>query len=80
LGNLDAAHLFEAFAKNHPNWEKQVAAGELGFIKLWLHEKVYQHGKRYSSHELLKEATGKEFSAEPYLHYLKKKYGAIYKL
>lgn len=80
LGNLYAAHLFEAFAKEHPNWEKQVAAGELDFIKLWLHDKVYQHGKRFSAHELLKEATGKDFSADPYMHYLKKKYSGIYQL
>lgn len=80
LGNLYAAHLFEAFAKDHPDWERQVAAGQLGFIKLWLHEKVYQHGKRYTTQELLKQATGKDFSADAYLHYLKKKYSALYKL
>lgn len=80
LGNLYAAHLFEAFAKDHPNWEQLVAAGELKFIKLWLHEKVYQHGKRYGTQELLKQATGHDFSADPYLHYLKKKYSSLYKL
>jgi carboxypeptidase Taq len=80
LGNLYAAHLFEAFAKDHPNWEKSVAAGELDFIRLWLHEKVYQHGRRYSTQDLLKQATGHVFSADSYLHYLKKKYGSIYQL
>lgn len=80
LGNLYAAHLFESFAKDYPDWEKQVAAGQLGFIKLWLHEKVYQHGKRYTTQELLIQATGKEFSANSYLHYLKKKYSTLYTL
>lgn len=80
LGNLYAAHLFEAFAKDHPTWEKQVSGGQFGFIKLWLHDKIYQHGKRYPTQELLKHATGKEFSVDPYLHYLKKKYGTLYKL
>lgn len=78
LGNLYAAQLFEAFAKDYPNWEKMVAAGELGFIKLWLHEKIYQHGRRYPTQELLKLATGSSFSADSYLHYLKQKYSAIY--
>ncbi len=78
LGNLYAAHLFEAFVKDHPDWEKQVAAGQLGFIKLWLHEKIYQHGKHYTTQELLTQATGKNFSADPYLHYLKKKYSSLY--
>src|SRR5262249_54161877 len=31
LGNLYAAHLFEAFEKDHPTWEKQVAKGDLKF-------------------------------------------------
>lgn len=77
LGNLYAAHLFEAFAKEYPTWEKQVASGELLFIKNWLNEKIHQHGKRYSSLNLLKEATGKEFSVDPYLHYIKQKYSTI---
>lgn len=78
LGNLYAAHLFDAFNKDHPDWEQQVAAGQLGFIKLWLHEKIYQHGKRYTTHELLQQATGKDFSADSYLHYLKRKYSSLY--
>lgn len=74
LGNLYAAHLFEAFAKEHPEWEKKVAKGDFGFIKDWLHDKIYRHGKRYSTHELLKLATGKEFSADAYLKYIESKY------
>jgi carboxypeptidase Taq len=78
LGNLYAAHLFEAFVKDHADWEKQVAAGRLEFIKLWLHDQVYQYGRFYTTQELLKKATGKAFSAEAYLQYLKKKYAALY--
>lgn len=80
LGNLYAAHLFNGFVEDHPNWETKVASGELAFIKLWLHEKIYRHGRHYSSFELLKKATGKEFSPEPYLHYLKNKYRSVYAL
>lgn len=74
LGNLYAAHLFEAFAAQHPDWEQKVAAGQLDFIKLWLHENIYLHGRRYSTPQLLENATKKQFSAEPYLNYLKNKY------
>lgn len=80
LGNLYAAHLFDAFEKDHPDWEKRVATGELGFIKTWLHDKVYQHGRRYATQELLKLATGRPFSADAYLHYLTNKYSKLYKL
>ncbi len=80
LGNLYAAHLFEAFAKKHSDWEKQVAAGNLVFIKDWLKESVHQHGRRYSSHELLTNITGKKFNAEAFVNYLNKKYAEIYDL
>ncbi len=78
LGNLYAAHLFEAFEKQHSNWEKRVARGELLFIKEWLHENVYRYGRQYTSKELLLKATGKPFTPDAYSHYLNKKYKEIY--
>ncbi len=78
LGNLYAAHLFEAFSKDHPDWEKRVAKGELEFVRSWLNDKIYRHGRRYPTQELLKLATGKEFNEEAYLKYIKDKYSKIY--
>lgn len=77
LGNLYAAHLFQAFEKDHSDWEKQVSGGNLAFIKGWLHQKIYQHGRRYTTQELLQLATGHPFTAHAYIHYLKKKYENI---
>jgi len=79
LGNLYAAHIFEAFAQQHPNWEKRVASGELKFIREWLKEAVHQHGRRYSSADLLKKITGKKFTSKAYTDYLTSKYSEIYK-
>ncbi len=80
LGNLYAAHLFEAFEKQEPSWQARVAKGELAFIKKWLQEKIYQHGRRFETLELLKLATGKEFSEKAYLDYIQQKYSHIYSL
>jgi carboxypeptidase Taq len=77
LGNLYAAHLFEAFAHQHPDWKHRVAAGELSFIREWLHDKIYQYGRRYSTKELLKKATGTPFTADAYLSYLQDKYTSL---
>lgn len=79
LGNIYAAQLFESFTKKHPDWEKRVSSGDLPFITEWLHEAVHKHGRRYSSQEILKRATGKESTASPYITYLQDKYKAIYK-
>jgi carboxypeptidase Taq len=74
LGTMYAAHLFSSFTKTHSDWDKRVAKGELGFIKEWLNQAIYQHGRRYSSKELLEKATGKPFSADAFISYLKEKY------
>ncbi len=80
LGNMYAAHFFETFAKKYPDWEKRLASGDLAFITTWLHENVHQHGRRYTSQELLKKVTGKAFSADAYTKYLTTKYKDIYNL
>ncbi|MEI8366002.1 MAG: carboxypeptidase M32 [Parachlamydiaceae bacterium] len=80
LGNLYAAHLFEGFEKSHPNWKERLAKGELLFITQWLEKNIHRHGRRYSSQELLKVATGKEFSAAAYTRYLEEKYTEVYRM
>lgn len=80
LGNLYAAHLFKGFEKAHPDWEKRIASGDLLVCKDWLHNNVYQYGRRYTAHELLKKATGAPFSADAYIDYISNKYRDIYKL
>lgn len=74
LGTMYAAHLFASFTKSHPNWDVRVSKGELGFIKEWLNQAIYQHGRRYSSKELLEKATGKPFTANAFIDYLTNKY------
>lgn len=77
LGNMYGAHMFGAFAQKHPDWEKRIAKGEFQFIKDWLTEAVHQHGRRYTSPELLQKVSGKPFTAEAYTTYLKDKYSKL---
>ena len=74
LGNIYSAHLFEQFTASHPEWEEKVAQGKLLFIKDWLHERIYRHGKTLSSLQLLKI---EHLSAKPYLSYLQSKYTCL---
>lgn len=80
LGNLYAAHLFQAFEKSHPSWQKKVAEGELYFIKDWLHKHIYQYGRQLSTSDLLYQATGKLLTTDSYINYLKDKYCRLYQL
>ena len=74
LGNLFAAHFFTAFGKEHSDWEKRLAKGDLSFIRNWLKENIHQHGRMYDAEALAKHVTGKPLSAAAYCTYLKKKY------
>lgn len=80
LGNMYAAHLFNKFEEDHPQWKTRIGKGDFAFIREWLSDKVYRHGRRYNSKELLKVATGRNFTAQAYLDYLNNKYREIYKL
>ena len=79
LGNLYAAHFFEAFEEAHPNWEDQVSKGNLIFLKEWLNEMIHKHGRTYTASELLKRIQGTKLSQTPYLDYLNNKYRQIYR-
>ncbi len=80
LGNLFAAHFFNAFAKQHPDWEKRLSSGDLAFVRDWLKTNIHSFGKQYDSEQLAKKVTGKPFSEEAYCRYLKNKYSDIYRL
>lgn len=80
LGNIFAAQLFDTFESIYPDWETRVAAGDLLFVRNWLHSSVHTHGRHYGSCELLRNITNKPFSAKPYISYLGSKYTGIYEL
>lgn len=80
LGNMYASHLFGAFEKKFPTWPEKISKGEFSFMKDWLKENVHQHGRAYSSQELLQKATGKPFSANAFTDYLSAKYKDVYSL
>ena len=73
LGNLYAAQLWEAAARDVPDLEDGIARGEFAPLIGWLREKVHRHGRRYSAAELCRRATGSELSAEPFFRYLRGK-------
>jgi len=76
LGNVYAAQMFESFSKKHPDWEKRIEKGDFGFIRDWLSDNVWQHGRRYDGTELIKKISGKALTAKPFIDYISKKYGA----
>ena len=80
LGNICAAQFFNAFSKDHGDWEERIASKDLDFIRVWLQKNINQWGKMYNTDQLVKHVTGKALSPSAYCHYLKKKYSEIYAL
>jgi carboxypeptidase Taq len=54
--------------------------GNLGGLKGWLTENLYRHGRKFTAPELVQRVTGGPLSIDPYMAYLKGKYGEIYSL
>ncbi len=78
LGNVMAAQLLGAFAKDHADWETRIASGDLEFVRIWLKENVHAWGKMYNTDQLTKKITGKTLHEGAYCAYLKNKYSSIY--
>lgn len=80
LGNLVSAQLWEAIRRDIPDLEAQIARGEFANLLTWLREKIHQHGAKFEPQDLVQRVTGSPITPEPYLRYLKAKYGEIYGL
>lgn len=80
LGNMYAAHLFNHFERQNPQWEDYIAKGEFAFMKNWLKDNIHQHGRAYNSKELLMHVTGKPFTAKAFADYLTAKYHTVYSI
>jgi carboxypeptidase Taq len=80
LGNLVAAQLWEQIVKDLPDLEAQIARAEFGGLLAWLRENIHRHGAKYYPVELLQRITGQDLTPEPYLRYLRRKFGEVYEL
>ena len=78
LGSVMAAQLYAAAAESIDDLEAQIAAGEFASLQRWLGENGHQHGSRYETNELVKQATGDDFSADAFTTYISEKYGDLY--
>jgi carboxypeptidase Taq len=69
LGTLLAAQVWRAVRGALPDLDAQLEAGDLAPLRDWLGEHIHRHGKLLEPGELVRQATGRELDAEPYLAY-----------
>ncbi len=80
IGNILSAQFYDAALKAHPDIPNQIAAGQFDTLHHWLKENIYRHGRKYTPSELIQRVTGTGLSIEPYIRYLRTKYGELYHL
>ncbi len=77
LGSVLAAQIYDAAADELP-LQKQVEDGEFAPLREWLRENVHSHGQRFTTDDLVREATGEELSADAFVEYVEEKYSSLY--
>ncbi len=80
LGNIANAQIFEAAVRVHPEIPDEIAHGQFDTLHNWLIESIYRHGRKFTPAELIERVTGRPLTIEPYMRYLRQKYGELYQL
>ena len=80
LGNIMSALFYEQAISAHPEIPTQITQGEFDTLRTWLTENIYRHGSKFTANELIERVTGAPLTIEPYIRYLRTKYGELYVL
>jgi carboxypeptidase Taq len=80
LGNLYAAQLFEAAARDLGDLHAMFRKGEFLPLRNWLRKHIHSHGRRYPAAELARRVTGMPLSHDALLRHLRGKFGPLYAL
>lgn len=80
LGNLYSVQFYEQAKLEIPHMEDEIAAGQLMVLQRWLGQKIHRWGRMFTPDHLAQRVTGKSLDPEPFLSYVERKYGELYKL
>jgi carboxypeptidase Taq len=78
LGNILSVQLFDQAVAAVPSIPEDIRHGRFQPLLGWLRENVHQYGRKYLPEDLIRKATGRPLTVEPYVRYLKTKFGEIY--
>ncbi len=80
LGNVMSALFYSEACKAHAEIPTEMKQGRFSTLHNWLTQNIYRHGRKYTAPELVQRVTGRELTIQPYIQYLKTKYGELYQL
>ncbi|WP_437610899.1 carboxypeptidase M32 [Erwinia sp. V71] len=74
LGAMYAAQLFQAVKRALPQVESLIRNGELQPVFDWLQQNIWQHGSRFSTRQLITQATGEDLNPQYFRQHLENRY------
>jgi carboxypeptidase Taq len=79
LGSIFAAQLWHKVLEEHPNYQDNMANGHFLPITRWLGDRIHKNGGKFTLPEIAERATGEPLTSQPFMEYLTKKFGQIYR-
>lgn len=80
LGNILSTLFYNQALVQHPHIPEEIRQGKFATLHGWMRENIYQYGSIFTTAELVKRITGGELTIDPYMAYLRKKFGELYAL
>lgn len=74
LGAMYAAQLFHAARKALPDLDAAIAAGDFSALFDWLRQNIWQHGSRFTTAQLIENATGEALNSRYFRQHLSARY------
>lgn len=74
LGAMYAAQLFSAANRALPGISQQIAGGDFSALFDWLRQNIWQHGSRFTTAQLITQATGEALSSRHFRAHLESRY------
>ena len=78
LGNIMGAAFWQAALQANPGVMDDIARGEFTALHDWLRDNLYRHGRKFTADDLVERVTGAPLSIDPYIAYLRGKFGELY--
>ncbi|MFO7677222.1 MAG: carboxypeptidase M32 [Thermoplasmatota archaeon] len=80
IGTIYSSQLFDQLKKDCPSICLDIEKGKFEDIISWLHENIYQFGRRLTADEIIQQTCGRGLDSTVFIKYLQEKYYELYEI